>query len=182
VIQRSGQNVLNLLSDIIDLANLETKGLEARSEEIVASVVAENVVAPLMPLAYGKGLAVSFDFPATLPRVRGDSHRLGQVMTQLVSNAIKFTESGSIKIGGEARDKFVAISVSDTGIGVPEDAMARIFEGFYQVDHRLGRRHQGAGIGLTLVDRLVRLMGGEITVRSTVGAGSTFTFTVPAAV
>jgi signal transduction histidine kinase len=182
VIQRSGQNVLNLLSDIIDLANLETKGLEARSEEIVASVVAENVVAPLMPLAYGKGLAVSFDFPAALPRVRGDSHRLGQVVTQLVSNAIKFTESGSIKIGGEARDKFVAISVSDTGIGIPEDAMARIFEGFYQVDHRLGRRHQGAGIGLTLVDRLVRLMGGEITVRSTVGAGSTFTFTVPAAV
>jgi len=182
VIQRSGQNVLNLLSDIIDLANLETKSLEARSEEIVASVVAENVVGPLMPLAYSKGLAVSFDFPATLPRVRGDSHRLGQVVTQLVSNAIKFTESGSIKIGGEARDKFVAISVSDTGIGIPEDAMARIFEGFHQVDHRLGRRHQGAGIGLTLVDRLVRLMGGEITVRSTVGAGSTFTFTVPAAV
>ena len=65
---------------------------------------------------------------------------------------------------------------------MPEDAIARIFDGFYQVDHRLGRRHQGAGIGLTLVDRLVRLMGGEITVRSTVGAGSTFTFTLPAAV
>jgi signal transduction histidine kinase len=182
VIQRSGQSVLNLLSDIIDLANLETKGLEVRSEEIVPRVVAENAVAPLMPLAYGKGLAVNFDFPPNLPRARGDSHRLGQVVSQLVSNAIKFTESGSIKIGGEARDKFVAISVSDTGIGIPEDAMARIFEGFYQVDHRLGRRHQGAGIGLTLVDRLVRLMGGEITVRSTVGSGSTFTFTLPAAV
>jgi len=182
VIQRSGQSVLNLLSDIIDLANLETKSLEARSEEIVAGLVAENAVAPLMPLAYGKKLAVSFEFAQNLPRVRGDSHRLGQVITQLVSNAIKFTESGSIKIAGEARDKQVAISVSDTGIGIPEDAMSRIFEGFYQVDHRLGRRHQGAGIGLTLVDRLVKLMGGEITVRSTVGSGSTFTFTVPAAV
>ena len=182
VIQRSGQSVLNLLSDIIDLANLETKSLEARSEEVVAGMVAETSVAALMPLAYSKNLAVTFEFPDDLPRVRGDSHRLGQVVTQLFSNAIKFSESGSIKVSGEGRGKFVAISVSDTGIGIPEDAMARIFEGFYQVDHRLGRRHQGAGIGLTLVDRLVRLMGGEITVKSTVGTGSTFTFTVPAAV
>jgi signal transduction histidine kinase len=182
VIQRSGQSVLNLLSDIIDLANLETKSLEARSEEVAVGMVAETAVAALMPLAYGKKLAVSFEFPDNLPRVLGDSHRLGQVVNRLFSNAIKFTESGSIKISGEARGKVVAISVSDTGIGIPEDAIARIFEGFYQVDHRLGRRHQGAGIGLTLVDRLVRLMGGDITVRSTVGTGSTFTFTVPAAV
>jgi signal transduction histidine kinase len=182
VIQRSGQSVLNLLSDIIDLANLENKSLEARSEEISAAIVTETALAALLPLAQAKKLAVSIEFPENLPRARGDSHRLGQVVSQLVGNAIKFTESGSIKISGEARGKFVAISVSDTGIGVPEDAITRIFDGFYQVDHRLGRRHQGAGIGLTLVDRLVRLMGGEITVRSTVGAGSTFTFTVPAAV
>jgi signal transduction histidine kinase len=182
VIQRSGQSVLNLLSDIIDLANLETKTLEARSEEISAAIVTETALATLMPLAQAKKLAVTVDFPENLPRARGDSHRLGQVVSQLVGNAIKFTESGSIKISGEARGKYVAISVSDTGIGVPEDAITRIFDGFYQVDHRLGRRHQGAGIGLTLVDRLVRLMGGEITVRSTVGTGSTFTFTVPAAV
>jgi signal transduction histidine kinase len=135
-----------------------------------------------LPLAQTKKIAVKVEFPENLPRVRGDAHRLGQVVSQLVSNAIKFSESGTIKITGEARGKFVAISVSDSGIGIPEDAIPRIFEGFYQVDHRLGRRHQGAGIGLTLVDRLVRLMGGEITVRSTVGAGSTFTFTVPAAI
>ena len=114
--------------------------------------------------------------------MRADGHRLGQVISHLFNNAVKFTESGSIKIAGERWGDFVAISVSDTGIGIPEDAMSRIFEGFYQVDYRLGRRHQGTGIGLTLVDRLVRLMGGEITVRSTVGTGSTFTFTVPAAV
>ena len=104
-----------------------------------------------------------------------------RVVARLVANAIKFTENGSIKIVGERRGDTVAISISDTGIGIPENALARIFEGFYQVDHRLGRRHQGAGIGLTLVDRLVRLMGGEITVRSTVGTGSTFTFTLPVA-
>jgi signal transduction histidine kinase len=182
VIQRSGQSVLNLLSDIIDLANLETKTLEARSEEVAVAVVTETALASLLPLAQGKKLAVKVEIPENLPRVRGDAHRLGQIVSQLVGNAIKFTEAGTIKVVGEPRGKFVAISISDTGIGIPEDAMARIFEGFYQVDHRLGRRHQGAGIGLTLVDRLVRLMGGEITVRSTVGAGSTFTFTVPAAI
>jgi signal transduction histidine kinase len=182
VIQRSGQSVLNLLSDIIDLANLENRTLEARSEEIAIPVVAETALASLLPLAQGKKLALKVELPDSLPRARGDAHRVGQVMSQLVSNAIKFTESGTIKITAEPRGKFVAVSVSDTGIGIPEDAITRIFEGFYQVDHRLGRRHQGAGIGLTLVDRLVRLMGGEITVRSTVGAGSTFTFTVPAAI
>src|SRR6266700_5896943 len=175
VIQRSGQSVLNLLSDIIDLANLETKTLEARSEEVAVALVIEPVLALLLPLAQGKRLAVKVEIPEALPRVRGDAHRLGQIINQLVGNAIKFTETGTIKIGAEGRSKFVAISVSDTGIGIPEDAITRIFEGFYQVDHRLGRRHQGAGIGLTLVDRLVRLMGGEITVRSTVGAGSTVT-------
>ena len=182
VIQRSGQSVLNLLSDIIDLANLETKNLEARSEEIAANNVVQGVLASLLPLAQAKKLGVTVEIPEALPRVRADGHRLGQVMSHLLSNAIKFTEHGSIKIVGERRGDFVAISVSDTGIGIPENAIARIFEGFYQVDHRLGRRHQGTGIGLTLVDRLVRLMGGEITVRSTVGAGSTFTFTVPAVV
>jgi signal transduction histidine kinase len=182
VIQRSGQSVLNLLSDIIDLANLETKNLEARSEEIAANNVVQAVLSTLLPLAQGKKLGVSVEMPDALPRVRADGHRLGQVISHLVSNAIKFTENGSIKIVGELRGDVVAISVSDTGIGIPEDAIARIFEGFYQVDHRLGRRHQGTGIGLTLVDRLVRLMGGEITVRSTVGAGSTFTFTIPAAI
>jgi signal transduction histidine kinase len=182
VIQRSGQSVLNLLSDVIDLANLETKNLETRSEEIAPNSVAQAALAPLLPLAQGKKLGVVVDVPDALPRVRADGHRLGQVISHLFNNAIKFTESGSIKISGERRADFVAFSVSDTGIGIPEEAMGRIFEGFYQVDYRLGRRHQGTGIGLTLVHRLVRLMGGEITVRSTVGGGSTFTFTVPAVV
>jgi signal transduction histidine kinase len=182
VIQRSGQSVLNLLSDIIDLANLETKNLETRSEEIAPGVIANAALGALLPIAQSKKLNVVVDLPETLPHVRADGHRLGQVISHLFNNAVKFTESGSIKIAGERWGDFVAISVSDTGIGIPEDAMSRIFEGFYQVDYRLGRRHQGTGIGLTLVDRLVRLMGGEITVRSTVGAGSTFTFTVPAAV
>ena len=182
VIQRSGQSVLNLLSDIIDLANLETKNLETRSEEIAPGVIAQAALSSLLPIAQNKKLNVSVELPETLPRVRADGHRLGQVISHLFNNAVKFTESGSIKIQGERWGDFVAISVSDTGIGIPEDAMSRIFEGFYQVDYRLGRRHQGTGIGLTLVDRLVRLMGGEITVRSTVGTGSTFTFTVPAAV
>jgi two-component system, sensor histidine kinase len=179
VIQRSGRSVLNLLSDIMDLANLETGHLEVRSEQLSASDAIDVVLTALRPLADLKKLGVVIDVPATLPALRADGHRLGQVLTHLLGNAIKFTEFGTIKIVGERRGDVVAISVSDTGIGIPENAIPRIFQGFYQVDHRLGRRHQGAGIGLTLVDRLVRLMGGELTVRSIVGAGSTFTFTLP---
>ena len=182
VIQRSGQHVLNLMSDIIDLANLETGNLEARSEELAVSAVVEAAMSGLLPQAEAKRLGVVVEIPESLPRVRADGHRLGQVVAHLFGNAIKFTEKGSIKVVGERRGDTVAISISDTGIGIPENVLGRIFEGFYQVDDRLGRRHQGAGIGLTLVNRLVRLMHGEITVRSTVGAGSTFTFTLPAAV
>ena len=180
VIQRSGHHVLDLLSDIIDLAKLETGNLEARSEDLAVISVVQAALATLTPQSQAKKLTVVVDVPPTLPRVRADGHRLGQVVGHLLGNAIKFTDSGSIKVAGERRGDKVAISVSDTGIGIPEDELARIFEGFYQIDHRLGRRHPGAGIGLTLVDRLLRLMGGEISVRSTVGAGSTFTFTLPA--
>jgi signal transduction histidine kinase len=180
VIQRSGHHVLTLLSDIIDLAKLETDNLEARSEDLAVISVVQAALATLTPQIQAKKLNVVVDIPPTLPRVRADGHRLGQVVGHLLGNAIKFTESGSIKVVGERRGDKVAISISDTGIGIPENELARIFEGFYQIDHRLGRRHQGAGIGLTLADRLLRLMGGEIAVRSTVGGGSTFTFILPA--
>jgi signal transduction histidine kinase len=181
VIQRNGQNVLNLMSDMIDLANLETGDLEVAAEEISLHSVVQSVLPTLTPLAKAKKLALIVDVGENLPRVRADGHRAGQIVSHLVGNAIKFTEHGSIKIAAEITPGFVAIHVSDTGIGIPEETIERIFEGFYQVDHRLGRRHQGAGIGLSLVDRLVRLMGGEVTLRSTVGSGSRFTFTLPAA-
>jgi signal transduction histidine kinase len=181
VIQRSGQSVLNLLSDMIDLANLETGHLEVRSEDISLHSVVHSVLSYYQPLLDGKGLHLAVDVLETLPRVRADGHRAGQVVGHLLGNAIKFTERGTIAISGEARAGSVAIHVSDTGIGIPEETLTRIFDGFYQVDYRLGRRHPGAGIGLSLVGRLVRLMGGEITVRSTVGAGSRFTFALPTA-
>jgi signal transduction histidine kinase len=181
IIQRSGQSVLNLVSDIIDLANLESGDLEVRSEEIDLASVVQSVLPALLPFANTKRLGLRVEVPETLPRVRADGHRAGQVVGHLAGNAIKFTERGSIKILAEAQPGFVAVHVSDTGIGIPEDAMARIFEGFFQIDRRAGRRHQGAGIGLTLVDRLVHLMGGQLSVRSTVGSGSRFTFTLPLA-
>jgi len=180
IIQRSGQKVLDLLSDIIDLASLEIGELELRSEEVSLASVVRGALPSLVELANSKSLGLRVEVPETLPCVRGDGHRVGQVLGQLVDNAIKFTETGSVKIRGEARGDVVAVQVSDTGIGIPEDLLGQIFEGFSQIDRRPGRRHQGAGIGLSLAARLVFSMKGEMALQSTVGAGSCFTFTLPA--
>jgi signal transduction histidine kinase len=100
----------------------------------------------------------------------------------MVENAIKFTEQGIVKVTAEASSdhRWVNIHVSDTGIGIPESFLSLLFDGFYQVDHRQERRHPGAGLGLTLVDRLARAMGGRVSVETAVGTGSRFTVTLPA--
>jgi signal transduction histidine kinase len=183
VIERNGQHVLNLLSDVLDLARLEDDSLEISLDDVNLATVMHATVAAVMPQALAKRVDVVVDLSEKLPRVRVDPFRIVQVFRHLVSNAVKFTEQGTVKILADAQEtsSYVVVHVCDTGIGIPEEAIPKIFDGFYQVDHRLERRHQGAGVGLTLVDKLVRLMNGHISVQSTVGAGSRFTVALPKA-
>lgn len=184
VIQRSGEGVLHLMGRILDLANLEDGSLAFSPEEVGLLNLVETTVASLTAEAEAKALALVIDVPsAGFPRVRVDAYRLSQVVHYLVENAIKFTEQGTIKVSAEASPDhhWVRVHVSDTGIGIPESLLPLLFDGFYQVDHRQERRHPGAGLGLTLVDRLVRAMGGRVSVETAIGTGSRFSVALPVA-
>ena len=183
VIQRSGEGVLHLMGRILDLANLEDGSLVQTPEEVNLLNLVQTTVASLTAEAQAKDLVLIIDVPsAGFPRVRADAYRLSQVVRYLVENAIKFTEQGTVKVTAEASPdhRWVTVHVSDTGIGIPEAMLPLLFDGFYQVDHRQERRHPGAGLGLTLVDRLVRAMGGQVSVETAVGTGSRFSVALPA--
>ena len=127
-----------------------------------------------------KDLDVTIKLPDDLPLVRCDVDRVRQILTNLIGNAIKFTDAGTVRVTAEARAaSAVAIHVTDTGVGIPEASSGSIFEEFVQVDQTLARRQGGTGLGLAIASRLARLMGGEITASSVAGSGSRFTLTLP---
>ena len=138
-----------------------------------------DVVSATEALAAEKKLALEVDAPADLPRGRGDERRLTQVLLNLVSNAIKFTEAGSVSIRAQVEDGSFVVAVTDTGVGIAPEDQARIFEEFQQVDSSSTRRKGGTGLGLAIAKRIVELHGGRIWVDSTPGQGSTFAFTLP---
>jgi signal transduction histidine kinase/DNA-binding response OmpR family regulator len=181
VIERNGQNLLRLINDILDLSRIEAGHLEMDVQSVdLASDIRETVGA-LVPLAEAKGLEVQVKLPRELPLVRCDVDRVRQVLTNLVGNAIKFTEAGHVQVSADVRDDLVAIHVTDTGVGIPSALTGKIFQEFFQVDQTLARRQGGTGLGLAIASKLTHLMGGEIAVQSVPGSGSRFTLTLPRA-
>ena len=181
VIERNGQNLLRLINDILDLSRIEAGYVEMDTQDVDVAAQVGQVVSNLTPLAAAKDLDLTVKLPQDLPAVRGDADRLQQILTNLVGNAIKFTDTGAVQVSAEARDENVAIHVIDTGVGIPETYLGRIFQEFVQVDQTLARRQGGTGLGLAIASRLARLMGGKISVSSIVGSGSRFTLTLPQA-
>lgn len=182
---RSAAEALNaLLSGLLDLSKIEADQVVIEDEPFRPDDVLSAASAPFRTRALEKGLTIKCDVDPDLPdELMGDELRLRQVLFNLIANAVKFTDSGTIVLSatrvGEAENALdVAFSVSDTGIGIEPDRQVEIFETFTQADGSTTRRHGGVGIGLTIVDRLVRAMGSEITVESVPGQGSTFTFTL----
>jgi CheY-like chemotaxis protein len=181
VIERNGQNLLRLINDILDLSRIEAGRLEMDIQDVPLGPTLAEVVASLSPLAQKKELELAVRLPDPPPRVRGDVDRLRQILTNLVGNAIKFTEAGMVQVTAEARDGEVAIHVVDTGVGISEADVGKVFREFFQVDQTLARRQGGTGLGLPIAIRLARLMGGDITVSSVPGSGSRFSLTLPRA-
>ena len=180
----SGQALLTSLNDILDFSKMEAGKLELAAEDFDLERVIGSVTALMTPRAREKGLAlyasIAPDVPTTL---RGDAGRLRQVVLNLVSNAIKFTETGNVRIdvtsSGPANGHVpLKITVCDTGIGIAPEAQARLFQEFTQVDASATRRHGGTGLGLAICRRIAVAMGGEIAVESQSGAGATFTVAV----
>jgi len=178
-IDRSGKHLLGLINDVLDLSKIEAGQLELALAEYSLQEIVHAVVTQVESLAAEKGLRLTVTVARDLPAGRGDERRLAQVLLNLVGNAIKFTESGEVRIAAsEAGDAFV-VSVSDTGPGIAPADQQRIFEEFQQADSSSTRRKGGTGLGLSIARRIVELHGGRLWVESSVGQGSTFTLQVP---
>lgn len=184
-INQSGNILLTIIGDILDLVKIESQKVELQSEEFNIHHCIESVISTVELEAEKKKLnLVYIANPRSHCWFRGDVNRLRQVILNLVSNGVKFTPSGEVIVRFTVEDKgnttaLVKISVEDTGIGIPPQQMQRIFEAFTQVDSSSTRRHGGTGLGLTISKKLVELMGGVITVESQVGKGSKFTVLLP---
>ena len=182
-VQRSGQNLLGIINDLLDFSKIEAGKLELENVDMDLRGTLEDVVDLLAERAHVKGLDLACSIPPDLlTHVRGDPLRLGQVLTNLVGNAIKFTEHGSVviraaSVGETAKNVTMRFEVSDTGVGISLEAQSRIFEEFSQADGSTTRKHGGSGLGLAISKQLVEMMGGDIHVESAPGAGSTFWFT-----
>jgi signal transduction histidine kinase/ActR/RegA family two-component response regulator len=180
VIERNGQNLLRLINDVLDLSRIEAGHLPVDLQTLDLGGQIRAAVGGLAPLAEAKGLALQARLPERPALARGDADRVRQILTNLVGNAIKFTEAGRVTVSTEARGDAVAIHVTDTGVGIPPALQARVFEEFFQIgEPPAAGRPGGTGLGLAIASRLARLMDGAITVESAAGQGSRFTLTLP---
>jgi signal transduction histidine kinase len=181
-IRDSGQDLLALINDLLDLAKIESGAVIALNVAPARfSDLRDDLERAFAPLAQQKGLGFSIVADAALPpTIRTDATRLKQVLKNLIANAIKFTSRGSVlvRIAPEGAGR-VAFAVTDTGIGIPRDKQQIIFEAFQQADGSTSRQYGGTGLGLSISRQLARLLGGELRLASTPGAGSTFTLVLP---
>jgi PAS domain S-box-containing protein len=182
-IRTSGRHLLDLINDVLDVVRAEAGALEVQPQPVILGSILREAVALVLPQAQAKRLELTLEAQDEgFPRAVADPRRLRQILVNLLSNAVKFTDRGEIRLCTRLReDGRVEVAVRDTGIGIAPEKGARLFSDFYQADNDLTRRHGGSGLGLAISRRLARLMGGDITVESTPGEGSTFTLTLPAA-
>jgi GAF domain-containing protein len=178
-IQTNGKHLLGLINDVLDLSKIEAGQLVLSIQDYSVKDIVQGVYSAVEPLASGKKLAFRIDVPANLPPARGDDRRLTQVLLNLVGNAIKFTDAGEVAVKTAAGNGSFTISVHDTGPGIAEADQAKIFDEFQQADSAKTKVKGGTGLGLSIARRIVEMHGGRLWVESSLGSGSTFSFTVP---
>jgi two-component system phosphate regulon sensor histidine kinase PhoR len=168
---------VQMVTELLELSRLESGQAPLAREPVDVRQMLEQAVERMRPLADRKSLALALDVASGLPPIIGDAQRLEQATVNLLDNAIKFTESGSVNVSARFAEGAVQIDIEDTGVGISAEKLPRIFERFYKVDRARGDR--GTGLGLAVVKHTVEAHGGTIGVRSQEGHGSTFTFTLP---
>ncbi|MEI2762589.1 sensor histidine kinase [Methanothrix soehngenii] len=181
VAQSSAESLLTIIDDILDFSKIEAGKLSLESIPFDVAAITEDVTALYLPQATGKGLELRCRVSPDLPRlVQGDPTRVRQVLSNLVGNAVKFTETGQIEVrlsaaAGDGDTARLTFNVEDTGIGMPASTLNRLFTSFAQGDASTTRRFGGTGLGLAICHELVTMMGGTIAAVSTDGVGTTFT-------
>jgi signal transduction histidine kinase/CheY-like chemotaxis protein len=180
-IQDSGESLLSILNDILDISKIEAGRMELETAPFVPAEVIARLERLYTLHAREKGLALSVDCAADLTRPRiGDAHRIAQILNNLLSNAIKFTDTGSVSLCGRTTpDGALRIIIQDSGIGMTEDQMTRVFDEFVQADASITRRFGGTGLGMPIVQRLVAMMGGTLDVDTVPGRGTRIALTLP---
>jgi signal transduction histidine kinase/class 3 adenylate cyclase/ActR/RegA family two-component response regulator len=179
MITSSGKRLSSLVNSILDFSKLKTHELKLSVKAIDIRMIVDVVLHISQPLIKGKNIKMINKVDPSIPYVQADEDRLYQIMNNLIGNAIKFTNEGSIEVSAVEQEVKVLISIKDTGIGIPEDRIDDIFKSFEQVDAAITREHGGTGLGLTITKQLIELHGGKIWVKSIVDKGTTMHFTLP---
>jgi signal transduction histidine kinase len=180
-IRRSAESLLELVNDLLDLAKVEAGKVGIRPSAFAVTELFGGLRGALRPLLIGQAVELIFDIPDKVPNLFTDEAKVTQILRNLISNALKFTEQGEVRVTAtfDAERKRVDLSVRDTGIGIAPQDHARIFEEFSQVETKIQKRVKGTGLGLPLSRSLAELLGGELTLESVLGQGSVFTLSIP---
>ena len=179
LIKQSGSHLRTLIGDILDMSKIEAGHMELRYESVDMFKMAEDIMATTQPLATEKSLKMFLNIEGTTGLVEADRTRMRQVFLNIIGNAIKFTDKGSVTISISEKAEHLLIAIRDSGIGIKEEHIPIVFEQFRQIDGGLNRAAGGTGLGMPITKRLIELHGGSIWVKSVVGQGSTFYFTIP---
>lgn len=187
-VKDSARHLLKLIDDVLNISRIESAKMKMEIRELNMKGIIKSVVHLFDPLIRQKGLTLSENVDENLPIVYGDEEKIRQVLTNLLSNAVKFTRRGGITITASLSDigitpgeqpLFMKICIADTGIGIKNEDLGKIFDKFVQIDFTLVRQYEGTGLGLSIAKGLVNLHKGTIWVSSQYGEGSTFCFTIP---
>ncbi len=178
-VQKSGRHLLSLINDVLDLSKIEAGQLQLSLKDYSFADTLNTVVTAIEPLAAEKGLELTLEVEPDLPLGFGDDRRLAQVLLNLLGNAVKFTDEGSVRVGASRCDGEYLVSVADTGPGIPASEQQRVFREFQQVDDSSTRAKGGTGLGLAIARKIVEMHGGRLWLESELGAGSTFYFSIP---
>jgi signal transduction histidine kinase len=182
IIHRESDRLAKLIDDLLDLSRIESGKMAMVLMPMDLLPAVKRAAAILEKQAASKSIRITLDIPSGTPRILADESRLSQVILNLLDNAVKYTpEVGDVRISAVADGHFVRVDVSDTGVGIPEADIPRIFERFYRVDKARSRELGGTGLGLSIVKHIVQAHGGQVSVRSAPSKGTTFSFIIPVA-
>jgi signal transduction histidine kinase len=178
-IQRAAHDLTQQVNDVLDIGKIESGKVSVQTEEFSLQHLFDSLRSLLKPLANNPLVHLVFEPPPEIESIRTDFNKLSHILRNLVTNGLKFTNHGSVALSAERKQDAIIWTVADTGIGIPEESVDRIFDDFYQVENESQRRVKGTGLGLSISRKLAQLLGGTLSVKSALGAGSSFSLSIP---